>query len=509
MLPVAYVLFFYKNFLAQDQSMYLYAGKLILEGKVPFKDFFDINPPLIMYFNAGIVYLSNLFQADAIVFFKTFVLFDYFFLISVSWLFIKRLFRPQKNDFIVFSLAMSIMLMTMVFYYFWGQRDEMFTMALIPYLLLKCYRMFSDEESERFPIHPLLLVPAIFLLGITICFKPHFFLHFIAAEAIFFFFRKKSSSFFTVELISVIFIAFSYFGFLLIMPKPAFDYFWYKHIFEVSKYYHSFNLQPEDNFLDHSLLVVVFLSIGLLSFKQIKFRLNTTSFFLLQGLISFLVVAFQGRFFTYHFSTAFIISVFLFIILFIQVRNQSRARFDKGALIGISLLFLSIMTYKGYRYLIHIRSTEIRFSAILNNTLGQFVQPGDCVLSFSSVPRVTYPAVNNLQLENCSRYLFQYKLSFFGSHRNQDLTLKNLGKDKEAFLQQEQAYFEEIKEDILKHRPKIIYYYMFPGSRQNMPYDFPLDQYIASYGLKKLIEQTYEKRTDGIFTVYLRKTEDL
>ncbi|MBK7841277.1 MAG: hypothetical protein IPJ49_27065 [Candidatus Obscuribacter sp.] len=43
-----------------DQSVYLQCGELILQGKVPYRDFFDFNPPLIMYINVIPVALAHL-----------------------------------------------------------------------------------------------------------------------------------------------------------------------------------------------------------------------------------------------------------------------------------------------------------------------------------------------------------------------------------------------------------------------------------------------------------------
>ncbi|HMY02717.1 MAG TPA: hypothetical protein PKA48_05155, partial [Candidatus Obscuribacter sp.] len=37
--------------ISADQSVYVQSGLLLLQGKVPYLDFFDFNPPLIVYLN--------------------------------------------------------------------------------------------------------------------------------------------------------------------------------------------------------------------------------------------------------------------------------------------------------------------------------------------------------------------------------------------------------------------------------------------------------------------------
>ena len=46
--------------ISPDQALYLESGKLILQGRVPYLDFFDLNLPLIMYLNVIPVVVANL-----------------------------------------------------------------------------------------------------------------------------------------------------------------------------------------------------------------------------------------------------------------------------------------------------------------------------------------------------------------------------------------------------------------------------------------------------------------
>jgi hypothetical protein len=45
--------------LSPDSGVFAYAGKLVSEGKVPYRDFFDHKPPLIYYLNALAIYLMG------------------------------------------------------------------------------------------------------------------------------------------------------------------------------------------------------------------------------------------------------------------------------------------------------------------------------------------------------------------------------------------------------------------------------------------------------------------
>lgn len=502
---VLYCLYFYPQFLPQDQSMYLYAGQLILDGQIPFKDFFDINPPLIMYVNAGIVYFSKMFQVSPISFFKVFVLGIYSLLFFTSYKFFQSLFPLRRKDFYVFFLLITLMLVTHVFYYFWGQRDEIFAVSLMPYLLLKCFRLKNIRENTFPRIHPLVLGFVTGCLGIAVCLKPYFFLHVIGVEAIFFFHLKNKLRFITAEIIGILIILLTYLGFLLALPEPAFSNFWLKHVPSVWQYYDSFNMKSGDPFLSHLMISIPFVAVAgfLISKRPLPLIIWI---FISQGLIAFIVAGLQKKVFLYHFSISYVISVYLFYLCILHFRDQK----------GVSLKFfysvfilglICISGQKGFKYFYDVRNTEHRFSYHLNNMLREFTKPGDCVLSFSAVPRVSFPAINNLGLKNCSRYLFQYKLSFFGDHRDIDLSIKPSASEDLAWLEQEVAYFEELKEDIRNNKPDLIYFYTYPGTRQNLPRDFPIDRYISLYGLLTMIEKDYKMTTRGIFTVYLRREE--
>jgi hypothetical protein len=45
--------------LSPDSGVFAYAGKLVMEGKLPYRDFFDHKPPLVFYLNALAIYLMG------------------------------------------------------------------------------------------------------------------------------------------------------------------------------------------------------------------------------------------------------------------------------------------------------------------------------------------------------------------------------------------------------------------------------------------------------------------
>jgi hypothetical protein len=45
--------------MSPDSGVFAYAGKLITEGKLPYRDFFDHKPPLVYYLNAIAIYLMG------------------------------------------------------------------------------------------------------------------------------------------------------------------------------------------------------------------------------------------------------------------------------------------------------------------------------------------------------------------------------------------------------------------------------------------------------------------
>ncbi len=490
-------LFIYPMNIGLDQAMYLYSGKLILAGQVPFVDFFDINPPPIMYLSAIVVWLSKLLEIHEILMFK-------FFLIVIILIFIYFL-----NQFFtkIYSGSKSLLLISLIFLAFSnhtivgtiGQRDFLFTLGLILYLILRYYRL---EFPGAIVSKSRSIFVAVFF-SITMCFKPFFLFHFILTELYLYLNNRKKKL--DIEIYFITAIQILYGIYLLTMQEPAWSNFWIHHVPNVYNYYSSFQFYQKMKFDLYIILPIissfVFITLGF-NFKLLGIY---PRILFLNIIIASMNYYLQSKFFLYHLIT---IELLLFIVLF-QLQHLKIF----GKVTNIFLVFLFLVWQFSYYQKICIfynfkdmgKYGEGRYS-YLNDFLKKNTSAEDFILPLSSSVWIEYPTLNIMKLNNSSRYLFQYPLSFYGSQRYVNgKFLETLNNDKA--LADEDEYFSHLRQDIIKYQPKIIIYLENRIHKQNLPEYFPLGKYLEFKGILSFIkEHNYvlkEKSPDG-FYFYIR-----
>lgn len=150
-----------------DQACYMATGELIVQGKIPYIDFFDFNPPLIMYLNTIPIVVSNLCKIPIPLSFDLFVAF----LMGVNFtiaglLFLVNRRHPDSIQYIPVLVAFLIFSQIQMADY--GQREHLFYLGYFPFLIA---RYFSWEG--RWVPRPLAILAGI-SAGIGICLKPQF-----------------------------------------------------------------------------------------------------------------------------------------------------------------------------------------------------------------------------------------------------------------------------------------------------------------------------------------------
>lgn len=164
--------------LCGDTSMYLVSGKLILSGARPYVDFFDLNPPLIMYLNvipAALAALSGLSLAKSGItvitlqaLINTFVLYV---VLKKGCLAIgtapERLLAPVLLAYSAFPGLLGID---------FGQREHIIVLLLMPFIWLRFFAYQSRSDQPGFTLHPLIKVAIGLGFGLALCLKPFVFI---------------------------------------------------------------------------------------------------------------------------------------------------------------------------------------------------------------------------------------------------------------------------------------------------------------------------------------------
>lgn len=158
-----------------DQAVYLEMAQLILSGKTPYIDFFDFNPPLIMYLNVLPVLVARLIHWPVPLVFNTLI--QTLHLLSISfctWLVFKH--RAQFCTWQMAPLLIVSALFTQMQISDVGQREHIFLIFYLPFLFWRFLLHFKE---------PVVKSPASFIgltTGLVLSLKPHFFLFALAGE---------------------------------------------------------------------------------------------------------------------------------------------------------------------------------------------------------------------------------------------------------------------------------------------------------------------------------------
>lgn len=172
-----------------DQALYLECAKLILAGQVPYRDFFEWNPPLIMYLSIGPVILAQLTKLPVILSFNLCVLGLSALSAALSLLLLNRFLTTR-----VF-ISMVPVVLAAVYYscretYSFGEREHLFVLAYLPFFI---WRMLRHQGKHLGPMEDHLALPLGVWTGLMLCLKPQFVMCAAASELVFLMGKKKST----------------------------------------------------------------------------------------------------------------------------------------------------------------------------------------------------------------------------------------------------------------------------------------------------------------------------
>lgn len=161
-----------------DPAFFIAVGQLILEGKIPYVDMFDVNPPLVLYLHALPALAAKMLPIPASETFSLFVLLLFAICIALSAAILWRR-RSHPEAFLFCPLLIGFALATFLFgtrLNDFGQREHLFALTYFPLFLIRWLRWSARPVSRREAILAALPV------GITALLKPHFVFLVLAGE---------------------------------------------------------------------------------------------------------------------------------------------------------------------------------------------------------------------------------------------------------------------------------------------------------------------------------------
>ena len=170
--------------LNRDSAMYLQLADMLLEGGLPYLDIVEINPPMIWYLNLIPIGVARLFDLNVIATYKAFVaLLTAVATLAARLLLVRARPRPGVWEVACFSWACvaTMYLGNAVF----GQREHLFALIALPYLVLRWVRSTGGEVKGGFA------AAVGTAAGVAVCMKPPYFLPLLLVPEVFWLVRHR------------------------------------------------------------------------------------------------------------------------------------------------------------------------------------------------------------------------------------------------------------------------------------------------------------------------------
>ena len=181
--------------LNHDVSWLMQASKRMFEGGSYTQDFFELNPPMILYIYIPVVYLVKLLSISTIIALRIWI----FFLASCS-LFMCYFFL-RTNTWLLLCIATTFLILPI---YEFGQRESILLILMMPYLLLISHRLEAGAIGAFYAFGIGLFS------GFGFALKPYFLLTPILLELYVFSRNKSNYSCKRPELIALMLVLLTY-----------------------------------------------------------------------------------------------------------------------------------------------------------------------------------------------------------------------------------------------------------------------------------------------------------
>jgi hypothetical protein len=489
--------------LNHDCAVYIQAAQLILEGQLPYADFYEINPPLIMYLNVPHLLIGRWIGISPGLSFHLFVLV----LVFVSTFELIWLLRSAAGpltatmDWCIAGIVWILISIMIWQEQNFGQREHLFLLLYVPYLFLRWAR-----RQEK-------IIPGWYAIvagtkaGFGLFLKPHFLLLLIIGELGLLAVYRTGKLQGAREVWSVVCVGFLYLLHWFVLPHRMLAAF-VQHVEFVSEFYRYYDASLETllRSIRGKIFSLASIPIGLfllLRFKSAVARLNGV--IVLITIAALLIYVQQKKAWGYQlipFAGLGLLSFYLSIIAIRQwLDSVDRRELFRGVrFLSITLLafwFFDISTgiVFGYTY----QPNRSTFSLYLSRE----TRPDDLVMIISTSVSPAYPHLVLAGRKPGSRYLWSYPIALFCNMQKSEDPYSY--RTYEQASQNEQAFITRLVEDIRLKSPRLVII-PTPSRSQACPPDFNIKIYLERIGfLQAITKERYVPVDDYPGSLVFRK----
>jgi len=298
-----------------DVSFLMHASQRFLAGGDYLHQFFETNPPMIIYIYTLPVMFAKLFSLGFPQALLIFILSLVVLSLYLCNFLLKNIFTTEKKITEIILPVLAIIFLILPLYEF-GQREHLLTIFVIPYLFLCVLRL--QEKA----IDPYFASIVGLLAGLGFVIKPYFVLPLILVECYLWIARKKIWGWYRPEIIAILLVYLSYIiSVFLIFP----EYINTVIPLLLKLYYAGFSYPYQVLILQGAFIYVALVFFVSLFFLRVEYHRYLYTVFSI-ATFGFAVIYLQERTnWFYHLlpamSVAILLSVLIFILYFIPRKN--------------------------------------------------------------------------------------------------------------------------------------------------------------------------------------------
>lgn len=491
-----------------DCAVNIHIGGIIAGGGLPYVDFFELNPPLIMYLNAIPAAFAKSTGASPIVVFHLTVI-----LLSVfsAWA-SGRMSAGNNADGIrpgAVMLAWAVFSHVLLMKNGFGQREHLFALGFLPYFLIR----WTRYEPGRISTTASLASGVFAALGI--CLKPHFLLMLLLPELFWLVRGRTIKQLIKPETLALAATGFIYPLHFLFMPQAMTDSFFGRWVPFISKGYDVYN-NPMPYLMRTEVFAVAIIAFVMFIAPMIHKKASTLYQPLAMVIFADLVIYFQQhKGWDYHLYPAYgCIAIAAALGLedglpriskYLRL-NDEKGNLKKGAFTGLLLagaafivLPVAVREYKGG----FVQIKEPGLVKLIN----QLTDEGDAVLGLSTSVDLSFPALVQTNRKSGSRYLWCYPVPMLYKGILVNETGAFPYRTDENMPEEEKRFLADLTEDVASFKPKLVLILnRFHRSETcpACPAGFNLYRYFKANGFIDQGLKDYKRIIDGDLVGYVR-----
>ncbi len=518
-----------KSWIHPDCAMYLHIGELILDGWVPYVDFVEINPPLVMYVHAVPVAIARSLGVSSISVFNA--------MVSLlaglgAWVVLRqlahlapRLSEPHRhlvaNVWLGFSFLILIAgqwtLPTAVAGTDYGQREHLIVLGYLPFVFLRMTRWRRpDVRPSRAEA-----IAGGALAGLVLCLKPHFLLAAALIELHLLVENKRLRPLLTPEVYAAVAVGLLYAAHFAVMPAPMRDAFFSRWLPLTASRYKAYDWPWEHVFSLESLHVSVVLAVAVwLPFREpYRAMLRRAAPFATFALASSLVMISQHKGWPYHIipMMAGICLTLVWVLAEVMQLQSDEApsgsswleRAQRQLVLVRAPLCIFLVAGWYASVLRHSPALFRRFKSESLALIERATAPGDAVVYVTTAVQTVYPEALHSKRAPGSRFLWTFPIAYLFEGRTEKLSPEAtyeppVGREAEA-----EQLLRELTEDVQKRKPKLVFLWR-GGGCQGCPPGFSIHGFLhrRRFHLEAL-QGYFETQQVGHWTVYARDDVEL